>query len=109
MREFADLVGLDIRVGIIKSAVFFAEARVPAYKLEIDFGPAGKRQTSAQLTRRYKEEDLIGRRIIAALGLPAKRVAGFKSECLVMGSVDDEGDVILLDPGQDTPLGWAVR
>lgn len=109
MREFADLVGLDIRVGIIKSAVFFAEARVPAYKLEIDFGPAGKRQTSAQLTRRYKEEDLIGRRIIAALGLPAKRVAGFKSKCLVMGSVDDEGDVILLDPGQDTPLGWAVR
>ena len=109
MREFADLVGLDIRVGIIKSAVFFAEARVPAYKLEIDFGPAGKRQTSAQLTRRYKEKDLIGRRIIAALGLPAKRVAGFKSKCLVMGSVDDEGDVILLDPGQDTPLGWAVR
>ena len=108
MREFADLVGLDIRVGVIQSALFFAEARVPAYKLEIDFGPAGKRQTSAQLTRRYKEEDLIGRRI-AALGLPAKRVAGFKSKCLVMGSVDDEGDVILLDPGQDTPLGWAVR
>ena len=109
MREFADLVGLDIRVGVIQSALLFAEARVPAYKLEIDFGPAGKRQTSAQLTRRYKEEDLIGRRIIAALGLPAKRVAGFKSKCLVMGSVDDEGDVILLDPGQDTPLGWAVR
>lgn len=109
MREFADLVGLDIRVGEITSAVFFAEARVPAYKLEIDFGPAGKRQTSAQLTRRYKEETLIGRRIVAALGLPPKRVAGFKSECLVMGSVDDEGDVVLLDPGQDTPLGWAIR
>lgn len=109
MREFEDLVELDIRVGKIISAESFPEARIPAYKLKIDFGDAGFRNTSAQLTRRYQEKDLEGLKIIAALGLPPKRVAGFKSECLVMGSVDGEGDVILLDPGQDTPIGWPIR
>lgn len=109
MREFADLVGLDIRVGKIITVEPFPEARTPAFKLKIDFGVAGIRQTSAQLTRRYTEESLSGRQIVAALGLPTKRVAGFKSECLVLGSVDDEGDVILLDPGQDTPIGWSIK
>ena len=109
MREFADLIGLDIRVGKIIAVRPFPEARTPAFQLEIDFGIAGIRQTSAQLTRRYTEESLLGRQIVAALGLPSKRVAGFKSECLVIGSVDDEGDVILLDPGQDTQIGWSVK
>lgn len=109
MRELGDLIELDIRVGRIISVEPFPEARVPAYKLKIDFGNAGFRNASAQLTRRYQEKDLHGRKIVAALGLPPKRVAGFKSECLVMGSIDDEGDVILLDPGQDTPLGWSIR
>lgn len=109
MREFEDLVELNLRVGKIISVEPFPEARIPAYKLKIDFGEAGFRSTSAQLTRRYQEKDLDGRKVIAALGLPPKRVAGFKSECLVMGSVDGEGDVILLDPGQDTPIGWSIR
>jgi len=109
MKEIEDLIGLNIRVGKIIHVEFFAEARTPAYKLKIDFGEAGLRQTSAQLTRRYSESDLLGRQIVAALGLPTKRIAGYKSECLVMGSVDGKGDVILLDPGQDTPLGWAIQ
>ena len=79
MSTINDLIDLDIRVGIIEEAIPFPEARVPAYKLKINFGPSGFRQTSAQLTRRYQPEDLIGRKIVAALGLPPLRVAGFKS------------------------------
>ncbi|MGB2578697.1 tRNA-binding protein [Elusimicrobium simillimum] len=108
MAEITDLLGLDIRVGVITKVEFFEGARVPAYKLEIDFGPCGTRVTSAQLTRRYNEEKLLNRRIVAVLGLPPKRIAGFKSECLVLGAVDGEGDVVLLDPGQDTPIGRQI-
>ena len=108
MKDISDLIGLQLRVGEIIAAEFFKEARVPAYKLTIDFGPEGIRRSSAQLTRRYTEEMLIGRKIVAALGLPPRRVAGFKSECLVMGAIDGQGDVILLDPGQETPSGWEV-
>ena len=109
MSTINDLVDLDIRVGIIEEAFPFPEARTPAYKLKINFGPSGFRQTSAQLTRRYQPEDLIGRKIVAALGLPPLRVAGFKSECLVLGSVDGDGDVILLHPSDDATIGWPIR
>ena len=109
MSTINDLIDLDIRVGVIEEAIPFPEARVPAYKLKINFGPSGFRQTSAQLTRRYQPEDLIGRKIVAALGLPPLRVAGYKSECLVLGSVDGEGDVILLHPNEDALIGWPIR
>lgn len=107
MADISDLINLDIRVGKITKVEFFAEARVPAYKLEIDFADGGIRKTSAQLTKRYNEETLLGRKIVGALGLPPKRVAGFKSECLVLGSVDGDGDVILLDPSE-APIGWKI-
>lgn len=108
LKDISDLTGLNIRVGKIMEAEFFKEARVPAFKLKIDFGEFGIKQTSAQLTKRYTQETLQNRLIVAALGLPVKRIAGFKSECLVLGSVDGQGDVILLDPGQDTPLGRQI-
>ncbi len=99
---------LDIRVGLILKAEFFAEARKPAIKLWIDFGELGVLQSSAQLTRRYSPEGLIGRQIIAVVNFPAKRIAGFKSECLVLGATDHQGDVILLNPESESSPGWQI-
>lgn len=106
--DINDLFKLQLTVGKILSAAFFEEARTPAFKLTIDFGSFGIKQSSAQLTRRYTADNLIGRKVVACLGLSPRRIAGFKSECLVIGAVDGTGDVALLDPGQDTPIGWKV-
>jgi tRNA-binding protein len=89
---------LDMRVGTVLDARPFPEARKPAIKLEIDFGPdLGVRRSSAQLTRRYAPEQLVGRQVIAAVNLGTRRIAGFVSEVLVLGACPEEGDVILLD------------
>lgn len=110
MADIEDLIALNMRVGEIIRVEFFKEARVPAYKLEIDFGSEiGVKKTSAQLTKRYNEETLLGRQVVAVLGLPSKRIAGYKSECLVVGAVDEEGDVSLLEVGENTPIGWKIR
>lgn len=108
MSDISDLINLNIRVGKIIGVSYFNEARVPAFKLKIDFGPFGIKQSSAQLTKRYNETLLEGRAVVAALGLEPKRIAGFKSECLVLGAVDGKGDVVLLDPGQDTLPGLQI-
>lgn len=94
----ADFQELDLRVGCILTARLHPSARKPAYQLTIDFGELGIRNSSAQLTKRYKEIDLVGRQIIAVLNLPPRRIAGFVSEVLVLGAVHEEGDVILLTP-----------
>ncbi len=87
----------DMRVAEITSAELLPKARVPAYKIEIDLGPTlGTRQSSAQLTERYDPSDLIGRRVIAVVNLPPRRVAGFKSEVLILGALPSPGDVSLL-------------
>lgn len=98
---------LELRVGRIIDAQPFPEARKPAYKLTVDFGPHGQRQSSAQVTN-YRREELPGRLVVAAFNLPPKRIAGFRSEVLVMGADDTEGNVILLAPDQDVPLGQRV-
>lgn len=88
---------LDLRVGTVLAAIPFPEARKPAIKLEIDFGAElGVRRSSAQLTRRYSPEQLIGRQVVAAVNLGERRIAGFVSEVLVLGACPEEGDVILL-------------
>lgn len=90
---------VEMRVGTILEANDFPEARKPAYLLVIDFGPAiGIRKTSAQITKRYKKEDLIGRQIVSVVNFPKKQIGKFMSECLVLGAVGEEGDVILLAP-----------
>ena len=92
---------LDIRAGIVRRAEAFPEARSPAIKLWIDFGPdLGERASSAQLTRRYRPESLIGTAVLAVVNFPPRRVAGFRSEVLVLGVVnpDDPGDVVLVRP-----------
>jgi tRNA-binding protein len=92
---------VDIRVGRVVRAADFPKARKPAYQLWIDFGELGIRQSSAQLTRRYERATLEGRLVVAVVNLPPRRIADFRSEVLVLGVVDGEGDVILLRPDQE--------
>lgn len=103
-----DFSKLDLRIGTILTAQFFAEARKPAIKLTIDFGELGIKQSSAQITRRYEPEQLIGRQVAAVVNLPPRRIAGYKSEVLVLGGVPEEGDVILLAPDSPVPNGTPI-
>jgi len=109
MATAEEFFAIDMRVGTVRSAVPFPEARKPAIKLEIDFGPEiGLRRSSAQLTRRYTPEQLVGRRVVAAVNLGTRRIAGFTSEVLVLGGMPDEGDVVLLDVDFDVPNGTRI-
>ena len=99
---------LDLRVGRILRAELNAGARKPAYRLWIDFGPLGEKTSSAQLVDLYQPSDLVGRMIVAATNLGARRIAGFVSEVLVLGLPDQEGRVVLLAVERDVPLGGRV-
>jgi tRNA-binding protein len=104
-----DLHRLDVRVGTVVAAEPFPEARTPALKLEIDFGPElGRRRSSAQITRRYDPAGLVGRQVVAVVNFPPRRVAGFASEVLVLGGVPEAGDVVLLAPDAPVPDGTRV-
>jgi tRNA-binding protein len=104
-----DLLKLDIRVGTVKKAEEFPEARVPAIKLEIDFGlELGIKRSSAQITNRYTAEQLIGRQVVAIVNFPPRKIAGFHSEVLVLGGVPEKGDVVLLKPDEHVPDGTSI-
>ena len=92
---WADFERVGMRAGTIRKVELFPEARQPAYKLWIDFGPFGTKQSSAQLTALYEPDDLVGRQVICATGLGTKRVAGFKSEVLVTGFAREDGAIVL--------------
>ena len=99
----------EMRVGRITRAENFAKAKKPAYKLWIDFGPYGIKQSSAQITKRYTPEQLLGRLVVAVTNFPPRQIVDFSSEVLVLGVEVGQGDVILLKPdSDDIPLGNAV-
>ncbi len=109
MATFDDFIKLDIRVGTVIKAEFFAKAKVPAIKLEIDFGPEiGMKRSSAQITKRYTAEAIIGRQVVAVVNFPPRRIAGFDSEVLVLGGVPGQGDVVLLRPDEPLPNGTPI-
>jgi len=97
-----DFEKIDIRTGTILEADPFPKAKKPAYRLLIDFGTAGVKKTSAQITVHYKSEELVGRQIIAVINFPPKQIANFHSECLVLGVYDEANEVVLLKP--DKPM-----
>ena len=98
---FEHFAGLDIRVGRVTAVEEFPEARIPAWKLTIDFGPeVGEKRSSAQITH-YPRESLEGRLVVAVTNFEPKRIAGFKSECLVLGALNDANGVVLLRPDED--------
>ncbi len=99
---------LDLRVGVVVGVEAFPEARRPAWKLTVDFGPAiGELRTSAQVTN-YGEDELLGRRVVGAVNIGSRRVAGFRSDFLVIGAYQPDGFVRLLTPDADVPAGAPV-
>lgn len=104
---FEDFTKVDLRVGTIIGIDDFPEAKTPAYQLMIDFGDLGVKKSSAQITTRYKKEELLNRQIVAVVNFPKKQIAKFMSECLILGAVDSE-DVILLHPEQNVKNGSTV-
>ena len=97
-----------MRVGVVVDAQEFPEARRPALKLSIDFGPLGLKRSSAQITHHYSPAALIGRRVIAVVNFPPKRIGPFVSEVLVLGAYNDAGEVILLRPDTDVSPGSRI-
>ena len=109
MITLEDFQQVEMRVGRIIGVEPFPEARKPAYKLRIDFGPElGVKQSSAQLTALYKKEDLLHRLVVAVVNFPPRRVAGFSSEVLVLGAADAAGAVVLMQLERDVPLGARI-
>ena len=104
--SFDDFMKVDIRVGVIVSAEPYPEARKPALKLTVDFGDEiGTKKTSAQLTSHYDPASLQGRQVVAVVNFPPKQIGKFMSEVLVLGVPDGEGEVVLLRPDQEVPIG----
>lgn len=100
--SWSDFEKVDMRVGVVVDAKEFPEARRPAYRLWVDLGPLGVKRSSAQITDRYRLEDLIGRQVVCVVNFPPKQVGPFVSEVLVMGAYTERGEIVLLRP--DAPV-----
>lgn len=99
---------VEMRIGTIESAEIFKEVKNPAYKMIIDFGPLGKRKTSAQITALYAPEELIGKQIVAVVNFPPKQIANIMSECLVLGALGNDKEVTLIEPGLNIKNGARI-
>lgn len=104
--SFDDFLKVDVRVGRIQSADVFPEARKPAYKLTIDFGDEiGIKKSSAQITTHYQPEELVGQLVMAVVNFPPRQIGPFMSEVLTLGVPDESGEVVLMTPSKDVPVG----
>jgi tRNA-binding protein len=104
--DIADFQKVDIRVGRIIRAEPFAQARKPAYRLWLDFGAElGERKSSAQITRHYEPQALVGRQVLAVVNFPPRQIGPMRSEVLVLGVPDAEGEVVLIAPEREVPVG----
>ena len=103
---FDEFLKVDIRVGTVVRAEPYPEARHPAFKLWVDFGPEiGERKTSAQITRHYDLDSIVGKQVVAVTNFPPKQIGKFMSEILVLGIPDEDGEVVLLAPSRKVPDG----
>jgi tRNA-binding protein len=104
--DFSQFLSVDVRIGTVVAAEPFPEARKPAFKLRIDFGPGvGMKQSSAQITRHYQPEALVGRQVAAVVNFPPRQIGKFKSEVLTLGFPDESGEVVLFSPDRPVPNG----
>lgn len=108
MISWQDFEKVELRVGTIIEVIDFPKARKPAYKLKIDFGELGIKQSSAQITELYSKSDLLDKQIIAVVNFPKKQIADFMSECLVTGVVDGESPVVILRPERKVKNGLRI-
>jgi len=103
-----DFEKVEMRVGTIIKVEDFPEAKKPAYKLWIDFGKFGIKKSSAQITKLYNKEDLLNKQVIAVINFPPKQIANFMSECLILGVVLENNEVVLLQPERKVPNGYRI-
>ncbi|MBA6155425.1 tRNA-binding protein [Tenacibaculum sp. S7007] len=103
-----DFMKVEMRIGTILTAEVFKEVKNPAYKMQVDFGEYGIKKTSAQITKLYQPEDLIGKQVVAVVNFPKKQVATMMSECLVMGGIDDNKEVTLISPERNIKNGTRI-
>lgn len=108
--DYADFAKVDIRVGRVLQAEEFPQAKKPAYKLKIDFGAEiGVKNSSAQITKYYDPKDLVGRLVLGVVNFPPRQIATFFSEVLTLGVILGEGDICLVHPDREVPLGSPIR
>ena len=108
MINWSDFEKIDIRVGTILEVNDFPNARKPSYQLTLDFGEFGIKKSSAQITKLYKKEELVGRQVVAVANFPPKQIANFFSECLVLGVYNENDDVVLLQPSLKVQNGGKI-
>jgi len=106
--KWSDFAKVGLRVGTILEVLDFPEARKPAYQIKVDFGELGIKWSSAQITKHYTREKLIGRQIIGVINFPEKQIANFKSQFLVTGFADKQGDIVLASVERTVPNGSAL-
>jgi len=107
--SYEDFRKVDIRVGRIVEVDDFPQARKPAFKVRIDFGPLGVKTSSAQITTHYTKADLLGRLVIAVVNFPPRQIANFFSEVLTLGVMLKDDEVVLVGPDREVPLGLEIR